>query len=177
MSEKQNELRSYRWAIVVLSTALLVSLTFNVWSSRNSESGVSRRVVELTRVVDGDTIVISVDGWNDRVRFIGVNTPEEGKCGYKEASSEVERLLKGKSLLLVSGVKDNRDKYGRVLRYVEADGIDVGLSLIKNGLAKADYDSQTVNKAGKHTYDAHPREASYRLADSESPSICGTNAE
>lgn len=78
----------------------------------------------VTRVVDGDTLIVKIDGVEERVRLIGVNTPESvGKYKDnpqpfgKEASNFTKSQLEGKTVYLQSDVGD-RDKYNRLLRYV-----------------------------------------------------------
>jgi endonuclease YncB( thermonuclease family) len=60
---------------------------------------------------------------------------------------------------------DDRDGYGRLLRYVHDSGRDTGLALIKRGVAKARYD-------GRDGYDRHPRQAQYRRADRNNRDRC-----
>ncbi|MFC5532325.1 thermonuclease family protein [Cohnella yongneupensis] len=75
----------------------------------------------VKRVVDGDTF--ETDG-GDKVRLIGVNTPEKyGKVEYfgVEASAFSERMLKGKSIYLFKDVSET-DRYGRLLRFVFIQG-------------------------------------------------------
>ncbi len=79
----------------------------------------------VTRVVDGDTIVIDMNGTSEKIRMIGVDTPETKdpdepvQCYGQEASSFTTRTLLGKSVRLTTDKSsDNRDRYGRLLRYV-----------------------------------------------------------
>ena len=78
----------------------------------------------VSRIVDGDTIVADLGGTEERVRYIGIDTPESVKpnapvdCFGPEASKENERLLpSGSSVRLVVGAEP-RDRYGRLLAYV-----------------------------------------------------------
>jgi micrococcal nuclease len=119
----------------------------------------------LVRVIDGDTIVVILDGREEKVRLVGINTPEKGFCGFEEATQALEALLGTAPVGLVDAGVDDRDKYGRLLRYLDVDGQDPGLELIRAGLAKADYDSRTG-------YDEHLREESYISLDALSASIC-----
>jgi endonuclease YncB( thermonuclease family) len=112
-------------------------------------------------VVDGDTIAMS-DG--SRVRLIGIDTPERGQCGSDEASALMASLITGKNITLVLGARDDVDRYGRLLRYVEVSGVDVDLTMIESGRAIARYD-------GRDGYGEHPRQAAYVAADEASPSI------
>lgn len=117
------------------------------------------------RVIDGDTIVVSVNGKEEKVRLVGINTPEKGFCGFIEATKALELLLAASDLgLIVAGV-DDRDRYGRLLRYLEVDGIDPGLELIRAGLAEAAYDSRSG-------FPKHFREDIYISANESSRNQC-----
>ncbi|MCC6387793.1 MAG: thermonuclease family protein [Dehalococcoidia bacterium] len=94
-----------------------------------------------TRVVDGDTIVVTINGAEDRVRYIGVDTPETVAPGEPvqpfgpEASALNRALVQGKQVCLEKDIT-NRDRYGRLLRYAWlADGRLVNEELLLAGLA------------------------------------------
>lgn len=118
-------------------------------------------------VVDGDTIdVRNADGVRERVRIIGIDTPERGACGFAEASQALSSRVLGRTVELEAGARDDRDRYGRILRYVDVGTVDAGLSLIEQGYAVARYDS-------RDGYGRHPREDTYVAADAASePSTC-----
>lgn len=97
---------------------------------------------ELERVVDGDTIIVEE---NERVRFIGIDTPED-KDPRKpiqpfalEAADTLKDLLSDspKVCLISDSVGDTIDKYGRTLAYIfTSDGKDVNAELLHLGMAK-----------------------------------------
>jgi micrococcal nuclease len=90
----------------------------------------------LVRVVDGDTIVVDIDGVEERVRFFGIDAPERGEDCFDEATERVEELLDDHVLLLpdVRG----RDRFDRLLRYVYTpDGLSLDSVLVAEGLAEA----------------------------------------
>ena len=123
---------------------------------------VARPTWTVVAVVDGDTLdVVAADGTEERVRVIGIDTPERGDCGFGPATSALTQLVLGEDVRLVDGATDDRDRYDRILRYVGTDGTDAGLSLIKKGLAIARYDS-------RDGYGYHPRENRYITADEAS---------
>ena len=134
----------------------LLFLSLNACSSGSAEQQASQ--VDVIRVIDGDTIVISGD---ERVRLIGIDTPENGQCGFDEAKQALEKLLASGSATFYSGTTSDKDKYDRLLRYIEVEGIDVGLNLISNGFAIARYDS-------RDGYGLHDRENEYVDADENS---------
>lgn len=102
---------------------------------------VSTTSADLVRVVDGDTIVVSIDGKKEFVRYIGIDTPEYNDDGttecYAEAATKHNReLVTGHPLTLVSD-KQNRDTYNRLLRYVYAGDTFVNADLVRGGYARA----------------------------------------
>lgn len=79
----------------------------------------------ILRVIDGDTIEVNINGVPEKIRLIGVNTPEtvdprkKVECFGKEASRFVTDILTGTSVVLEADASQgDRDRYGRLLRYV-----------------------------------------------------------
>jgi len=125
------------------------------------------QVVTVTRVIDGDTI----DTTAGRVRLIGIDTPERGECNFGPASFLLRSQISnyGNTVVLVSVPgRDRTDRYGRLLRYVDApDGTDLGRTLIAAGLGVARYDS-------RDGYGRHPRQDDYVALDASVPLVpCG----
>ena len=90
----------------------------------------------VTQVIDGDTI--SIEG-GYHVRYIGIDTPETHPVleAYGMEALEANReLVEGKEVRLERDVSE-RDRYGRLLRYVYVDGIFVNAELVRQGLAEA----------------------------------------
>ena len=92
-----------------------------------------------TRVVDGDTIIVDMNGKEERVRLIGVDTPEtvhpNKPVEYfgKEASEFTKNMVEGKRVRLEYDWQ-RRDKYGRLLAYVYLqDGTFLNAEIIKQG--------------------------------------------
>ena len=137
-------------------TAALLFLTVSACGSGSAEQQATQ--VEVIRVIDGDTVVIAGD---ERVRLIGIDTPENGQCGFDEAKQALEKLLASGSATFYSGTTSEKDKYDRLLRYIEVERIDVGLKLISNGVAIARHDS-------RDGYGPHDRESEYIEADENS---------
>lgn len=95
----------------------------------------------VTHIVDGDTVVVIVDGVSEKVRLIGVDTPETVdprkpvQCFGREASAFTKLLLLNKSIRLERDISQgDRDKYGRLLRYVFlTDGTIINQKIIAEG--------------------------------------------
>jgi len=101
------------------------------------------KLLDVVKVVDGDTIDVSLDGKTERIRLIGINTPETVdprkpvECFGKEASDKAKALLSGKKVYLEADkISGERDKYNRLLRFVFLeDGTSFNLLMIKMGYA------------------------------------------
>ena len=115
----------------------------------------------VARVIDGDTVEL---GNGETVRLVGIDMPEVGECGFEAASADLARLVLGKKVQLATSDED-RDGYGRLLRYVDVAGTDAGLRLIQNGRAIAAYDS-------RDGYGFHPREPRYIASDRGARNRC-----
>lgn len=98
--------------------------------------------VKVDRVVDGDTAIMTVDlgfdiNYKHSFRLYGIDTPEKGQPGFREATEALKSMIEGKT---VSIDYFTEDKYGRPLAtiYINIDGnlIDVNEYMIKKGLAK-----------------------------------------
>lgn len=98
-------------------------------------------VVPVTRVVDGDTVEVRLDGETEDVRYIGVDTPETVKpgapvdCFGPQASAFNHQLVEGRRVRLVLGV-ERRDVYDRLLAYVYLGERFVNAELVRRGLAR-----------------------------------------
>lgn len=107
----------------------------------------------VTRVVDGDTIVVSSPSGSERVRYIGIDTPESVapgrpvECYGPQASAANRRLVEGREVTVVPG-EEARDRYGRLLAYVYTDGGKrfVNGRLVRSGAA----DTLTIEPNSKY---------------------------
>ncbi|MEK9157392.1 MAG: thermonuclease family protein [Patescibacteria group bacterium] len=118
--------------------------------------------VAVVKVVDGDTITVSINGESETIRIIGINTPETVdprkpvECFGQEASTKARELLDGQSVRLeIDASQGETDKYDRLLRYVFlSDGSDFGKLMISEGYAyeytyQAPYQYQVAYKTAQ----------------------------
>ncbi|WP_227017428.1 thermonuclease family protein [Sinanaerobacter chloroacetimidivorans] len=97
---------------------------------------------DVVRVVDGDTIIIDIDGQEERVRLIGVDTPEsvhpdgEKNVAYGKVASEYTADMLEDQQVEVEYDVQERDRYGRILAYVYLDGTMFNKTLLTEGHAK-----------------------------------------
>lgn len=98
----------------------------------------------VARVVDGDTIAVEIDGRAERVRYIGVDTPETVKpnapveCWGPAASALNRRLVAVGADVRLRFDRELRDRYDRLLAYVyrDGDGLFVNARLVRDGAAR-----------------------------------------
>jgi micrococcal nuclease len=97
----------------------------------------------VVRAVDGDTLIVRLSsGERQRVRVIGVDTPEDVapgrpvQCWSRRAAAFTEQALEGRRVTLLPG-RETRDRYGRTLAYVSRpDGFDLEVELLRGGYAR-----------------------------------------
>ena len=139
--------RFLRWPVqgwtarFVLAAGLACATVLPAYASEDAaaEEGV------VVRAVDGDTLVIRIAGRDEKVRLLGVDTPEtkhpRKPVEYfgKEASAFTRRMAEGKRVRLDSDPSNtNRDRYGRLLRYVFLpDGTLLNAAIIEQGYGHA----------------------------------------
>lgn len=100
--------------------------------------GIPEGVIQarLVKVVDGDTIEVNIGGQDMTVRYVGVDTPERGEPGYKAAAAANGSFLGDGNLWLLPD-KTDRDRYGRLLRFVyTAEGVFVNREMLLQGWAQ-----------------------------------------
>lgn len=93
-------------------------------------------IYTVARVIDGDTIVLNN---GDIIRYIGIDTPEmepKKECYAEQATEDNKKLVLGKKVKLTKANQD-KDDYGRLVRYVWIKNILVNEQLLKNGDARA----------------------------------------
>ena len=97
----------------------------------------------VTKVIDGDTFEVEKNGIKEKVRLIGINTPEtvdprrKVECFGREASNYAKQILSNQEVHLVfDESQDQRDKYGRLLAYIYlSDNSLFNLHMISAGYA------------------------------------------
>jgi micrococcal nuclease len=128
-----------RWLIPVV---LLVAAACGRHQSTPARATPGAAIVE--RIVDGDTIVVRVGGGRERIRLIGVDTPESVQpgtpveCFAKEAAAFTARLVPPDTEVRLERDVEARDRFGRLLAYVYRvrDNLFVNLELVRAGFAQ-----------------------------------------
>ena len=124
------------------------------------------KAYRVQKVVDGDTIRIDYNGRSERVRLIGVDTPEmndpkkDVRASAKRANAFTKKLLRKKTVYLRFD-EDRRDRYNRLLAYVyrAPDGLFVNLELVRLGYGYALVKYPFKHKDLFQHYEAQARQA------------------
>ncbi len=129
-------------SIVFSLLSILVFLSNN--SRENpSQPKVVTSSVSITKVIDGDTVWVNKDGVEEKIRLLGIDTPELNtsdlteRCFAIEAKESLENLLLDREVKLESESETfQKDKYGRTLAYLSSNGENLNLKLLQQGDAK-----------------------------------------
>ncbi len=126
---------------IARSASLVLAIVLAAAVAGAQPSGPAGLVGTVVRVVDGDTIHVRINGRIEKVRYIGINTPEihhptKGEQpGGREAAAVNGALVSGKRLRLELDVQA-RDRYGRLLAYVWIGDVMVNAELVRLGYAQ-----------------------------------------
>jgi micrococcal nuclease len=141
---------------LVLLAVALAALAY-AWTTRGGDDAPAEALGgRVVRVTDGDTIRVVLRGRVERVRYIGIDTPESVKpdapvqCYAHRAAAENARLVAGRRVRLVLDV-ETHDRFGRLLAYIyrEEDGLFVNDALVRGGFARTLTVPPNVRYAGR----------------------------
>lgn len=102
-------------------------------SLRHPPAGKAGSTLSLvSRIIDGDTIELST---GQKVRLIGIDTPESGQPYFQEAKEALSSLILNKKVTMEKDVSET-DKYGRLLRYIYLDDLFINEEMVRRGFAR-----------------------------------------
>jgi micrococcal nuclease len=145
----------YRVTSIFMMISLLIAVFLFTGCNQQKPKDISKITIPSTQVtvVDGDTIKIKLTNKTETVRFLLVDTPEihdrvtDIAQPYSlEAKAFTSQMIKNSKAITIEKDKSDRDKYGRYLAYVYADGQSVQKALLENGLARVAYVFQPNTK-------------------------------
>ena len=119
----------------VFTVAVLVILVAGCTLESSGTGAGGGEIATVTRVIDGDTIVVNLNGESYHVRYIGMNTPESNEVCFGPATQANADLVEGKTVRMVKDVSET-DRYGRLLRYIYVGDIFVNAKLVEEGFAE-----------------------------------------
>ncbi len=122
----------------------------------------------VTAVIDGDTVQVElVNGKVERVRLIGIDAPERGRCFASRATAIARSVADGRAVTLKGdATQDTRDRYGRLLAYVWLPGRkDLGFHMLRRGAAKIYVFKRPFQRLGAYRIaESHGRRVTPSLA-------------
>lgn len=125
----------------------------------------------MIEVQDGDSLIVELDGVEERVRLIGINAPEKDECFGPESAAGLRKMVDGRQVRIATDVEP-RDQYGRLLGYIYLDGTLVNEELARRGLALAR--AFEPNTTFQDRIDDASREAQDGLRGMWSPDTCAS---
>lgn len=132
-----------------ISLVALVSLGANIFLLQNRSAG-NKETFIVSEVIDGDTFTIKAGTETRRVRLIGVNAPEPGKCLSDDATDTLSDLLSGNKVALEDQFLD---PYGRIMANVFVEKLYVNKEMLRLGLGRMDYYQQPRREELKKVYE------------------------
>ena len=132
------------FVLLLISLLLLSGCTFPGTTDTGGTAG--RTAVEVTEVIDGDTVKIIYDGKETTVRYLLVDTPEtnhprfgEQPLGPQATERNRELIEQAQQVEIEFDVGDRFDDYDRLLAYFYADGESIQEQLLEEGFARVAY--------------------------------------
>jgi endonuclease YncB( thermonuclease family) len=167
------------WLAAVIVALGIVQQLGWLDQARQNLAPVEPGYYRITEFADGDTVTVDMDGRTEKIRFIGVDTPETQdprkpvQCFGKVASDFTRQLIGTSPVRLEADpLNSNRDRYDRLLRYVYLpDGRLVNAEIIKQGYGFA-YTSFPMTKADEFkVYEREARDQNRGLWNSCQPKV------
>lgn len=129
-------LQSVSLLLIVFTLALSACGPLAPIDTGGGSGNIEGEIARVTRVIDGDTIDVLINGREERVRYVGVNTPERDEVCYDLATDTNRALVEGQTVTLVRD-ETNRDRFDRLLRYIYVGDTLVNRELVLRGVAEA----------------------------------------
>jgi len=139
---------------------LIIVLVVGYLTTQDDGGGPDRQpsggsvIVEVDRVVDGDTAKVFYEGESEYVRYIGIDTPESVQpdapveCFGEQSKDFNAGLIEGQDMKMVFD-EEKRDHYGRLLAYVYVNGKMINAEMLRRGYATTLEISPNTSKASQ----------------------------
>lgn len=121
--------------LLIIAFFILLGYALSTIKSSNTNTTIinSKDIALVNRTIDGDTIDTNLG----KIRLLGINTPEKKERLYEEAKNFTSQL-ENKEIIIIK-TNEDKDQYGRLLRYVEYNNNLVNEEILKKGLATLYY--------------------------------------
>ena len=107
-----------------------------------SDQNLSNKTVIVTKIIDGDTVIVQ---GGETIRLLGIDCDERGKECYVEAKNRIEEILLNQKVILKKESED-KDIYGRSLRYIFLNGENINSKMVKEGYCVARFPQESKYK-------------------------------
>jgi len=156
-----------------LAMVAVISVAASCTHAASTPSTTPGILASVIDVQDGDSLLVEIDGTEERVRLIGVNAPEHGECFGEESAAGLRRLIADEDVRVVTDV-ETRDQYGRLLGYVYRDGTLLNEEIALRGLVLAR--AYEPNTALQGRIDAAAQDAQTNQRGVWSPTTCASQS-
>lgn len=129
----------FQWLAIVLVVVLVGALISWFQQDDAGSSGGDGEAATLVRVVDGDTLVVELDGQEERIRLLNIDTPETVhpqrpvECMGPEATERMEELVSPGAQLTLKFDEERTDQYDRLLAGVFLDAVFINEQMARDG--------------------------------------------
>ncbi|PIN94538.1 hypothetical protein COU53_03250 [Candidatus Pacearchaeota archaeon CG10_big_fil_rev_8_21_14_0_10_30_48] len=107
-----------------------------------SDQNLSNENVLVTKIIDGDTVIVQ---GGETIRLLGIDCDERGKECYTGAKNRIEEILLNQEVILEKESED-KDIYGRSLRYIFLNGENINSKMVKEGYCVARFPQESKYK-------------------------------
>jgi micrococcal nuclease len=125
----------------------------------------------VVNVPDGDSLIVDMDGIEEKVRLIGINAPEHDECFGEESATGLRDLLADADITVATDIEP-RDQYGRLLAYVYRDGVLINEEVAFRGLVLAR--AYEPNTTYQEQIDGAAEKAQQSLSGMWAPTACAS---
>jgi micrococcal nuclease len=125
----------------LIEIVLILSLFMGLIVLVNPKENLGYEEKVVTKIIDGDTLIIQ---GGEKVRMLGIDCDERGKKCYGEAKDWLEEKVLGEKVRVEKGGED-KDIYGRSLRYIFLNGENINLKIVEEGLCVARFETGEEN--------------------------------
>jgi endonuclease YncB( thermonuclease family) len=173
-------IRNALWKLIagLVITFLIASMLLNVivpviGGNQEVTTRPQRVPATVTRIFDGRTIAVEIDGVERTVRYIGLDIPEYSNFYYELAIEANRQWIHGQEVLLESD-RIETDSEGRLLCYVWFDDAMINLNLIASGLARASV-ADANNRYADYFHDLEEQARSRNIGIWDTGTTAGTS--
>ena len=121
---------------LILFGLILTTLIIFTYAYNKTFTGkvIQQERANVTRVIDGDTVEVDLAGSKEKIRLLGINTPEIKQPYHDQARDFLREKIEGKEVVLERG-NENKDKYSRLLRFIFLGKEFINEEVLQEGFA------------------------------------------